>query len=236
MENCGGGQRLPPDGDEFPTAYQEFGNGSGQPYRYHAVTRTTAITTNGEGLRNESESFRENETFKLLTNDSNVVDSRSIILPDNKMTTVTSIENVRHDIDNATLTNMDNNVRSEVEKTILTNNVCQDARISKISNNEGKSLNYQTTEDIARKNTTTVGEISPFPCQTNNGALSMNEKKIEIAGYYHKDITIIEEVPNHVGKGTHVDTPPPLPLTGMYSFHFKLNLSFSLCEFIYFSR
>lgn len=24
MDNCGGGQRLPPDGDEFPASYQEF--------------------------------------------------------------------------------------------------------------------------------------------------------------------------------------------------------------------
>lgn len=32
MDNCGGGQRLPPDGDEFPAAYQEYSQSNGYPY------------------------------------------------------------------------------------------------------------------------------------------------------------------------------------------------------------
>ncbi|XP_063980747.1 uncharacterized protein LOC135164396 isoform X1 [Diachasmimorpha longicaudata] len=46
MDNCGGGQRLPPDGDEFPAAYQEF-SASVQQYQYVVTPRTTTMTTNG---------------------------------------------------------------------------------------------------------------------------------------------------------------------------------------------
>jgi hypothetical protein len=52
MENCGGGgQRLPPDGDEFPAAYQEFTNPN-QPYQY--VTKRESVAANGDVDRGES--------------------------------------------------------------------------------------------------------------------------------------------------------------------------------------
>ncbi|XP_012522730.3 uncharacterized protein LOC105828784 [Monomorium pharaonis] len=214
MENCGGGQRLPPDGDEFPAAYQEFSNSSNQPpYRYIAATRTATIATNGGGLCNENEPFRAGETLKMLANDSNVVGSRSIILPDSKMT-FTGAENVRQDINKVALTNMEN-VRSEMGKATSANvdSVCQDVKSTEITNEEKKS-SYHTSEDIAKKNTPIVTGSSLYSCQTTNSNLMMSEKKMEIAGYYHKDVTTIEEVPSHVEKDTPVDAPPPLPLTG----------------------
>ncbi|XP_029680368.1 uncharacterized protein LOC115245971 [Formica exsecta] len=216
MENCGGGQRLPPDGDEFPAAYQEFSN-SQPPYsRYIAATRTTAtIATNG-GLCNENETFRAGETFKMLANDSNVVGSRSIILSDSKMT-LTSPENVRQDINKVASTNVEN-VRPEIgtkATSTIADNVCQDnAKSSEVSNEERKSSSYHTSEDIAKKNAPTVAASLLYSCQTNNGNSTMSEKKMEIAGYYHKDAMTIGEVPSHVEKDTPVDTPPPLPLTG----------------------
>ncbi|XP_011494408.1 PREDICTED: LOW QUALITY PROTEIN: uncharacterized protein LOC105359493 [Ceratosolen solmsi marchali] len=52
MDNCGGGgQRLPPDGDEFPTAYQEFTNPN-QPYQY--VTKRETVAANGDVDRGET--------------------------------------------------------------------------------------------------------------------------------------------------------------------------------------
>ncbi|XP_018406537.1 PREDICTED: uncharacterized protein LOC108782705 [Cyphomyrmex costatus] len=212
MENCGGGQRLPPDGDEFPAAYQEFNNSSNQPpYRYIATTRTASITTNDTGLCNENESFRTGETLKMLANDSNVVGSRSIILPDSKMT-FTGTENVRQDINK--VANMEN-VRSEVGKATSTNvdNICQDVKSTEITNEEKKS-SYHTSEDIAKKNASIVAGSSLYSCQTTNSNLMISEKKMEIAGYYHKAVTTLEEVPSHVEKDAPVDTPPPLPLTG----------------------
>ncbi|KAL6438082.1 hypothetical protein ACFW04_004373 [Cataglyphis niger] len=212
MENCGGGQRLPPDGDEFPAAYQEFSN-SQLPYnRYIAATRTTAtIATNG-GLCNENETFRTSETFKMLANDSNVVGSRSIILSDSKMT-LTSPENVRQDINKVASTNMEN-VRPEIgtkATSTTADSVCQD-KSSELSNEERKS-SYHTSEDIAKKNAPTVAGSPLYSCQTTNGNSTISEKKMEIAGYYHKDAMTIE-VPSHVEKDTPVDIPPPLPLTG----------------------
>ncbi|XP_072756294.1 LOW QUALITY PROTEIN: uncharacterized protein Bbg [Anoplolepis gracilipes] len=206
MENCGGGQRLPPDGDEFPAAYQEFSNNQPPYSRYIAVTRTTAtIATNG-GLCNENETFRASETFKMLANDSNVVGSRSIILSDSKMT---SPENVRQDINKIALTNMD--VRPEIGAKATSTNA-DNVKSSEVSNEERK-LSHHSLEDIVKKNASTA--TSPlYSCQTSNGNSTISEKKMEITGYYHKDAMTIEEVPSHVEKDTPVDTPPPLPLTG----------------------
>ncbi|CAD1469607.1 unnamed protein product [Heterotrigona itama] len=138
MDNCGGGQRLPPDGDEFPAAYQEFG-GNSQQYRFvttsTATARTSTMMANGRLVCNESDSFVNDEAgFKLL--ESNVVATAGIILPadSNRITGLTSVENV-----------------------------CQE--------------------------------------------------KIEITGYYHKDVPVIEEMQDLVEKDS-LDTPPPLPLTG----------------------
>ncbi|KAL0102059.1 hypothetical protein PUN28_018538 [Cardiocondyla obscurior] len=215
MENCGGGQRLPPDGDEFPAAYQEFSNSSNQPpYRYIAATRTTTITANGGGLCNESEPFRADEDLKMLTNDSNVVGSRSIILPDSKITFAAS-EDVRQDINKAALANMES-VRSEMGKGASANadNIGrQDAKSTEAANEE-KKLSYRTSEDIAKKNASIVAANSLYSCQTANSTLTTSEKKIEIAGYYHESATTVEEAPSHVEKDTSIDTPPPLPLTG----------------------
>lgn len=224
MENCGGGQRLPPDGDEFPAAYQEFSSGGSQPYRYIAATRTATITANG-GLCNENEPFRGSESFKMLANDSNVVGSRSIILSDGKMT-LTSTENVRQDISKVAMANMEN-VRSEMGKTTPadTDNVCQDTKSSEIPNEERKS-SYQ--EDTAKKHPATVAASPLYSCQTNNSNLLVSEKKMEIAAYYHKDVATIEEMPSHVEKDTPVDSPPPLPLTGVYLTFNSTGLSFSV--------
>ncbi|XP_032663944.1 uncharacterized protein LOC116840822 [Odontomachus brunneus] len=213
MENCGGGQRLPPDGDEFPAAYQEFSSNGSQPYRYIAATRTATITANG-GLCNENEPFRGSETFKMLANDSNVVGSRSVILSDSKMT-LTSTENVRQDINKVALANIEN-ARSEMGKTVTTNidNVCQDTKSSEIPSDEERNSSYQAPEDITKKTSAVVATSSLYSCQTNNSSLLMSEKKMEIAAYYHKDVTTIDEVPSHVEKDTPVDSPPPLPLTG----------------------
>ncbi|XP_011864702.1 PREDICTED: uncharacterized protein LOC105560309 [Vollenhovia emeryi] len=215
MENCGGGQRLPPDGDEFPAAYQEFSNSGNQPpYRYIAATRTATITTNGGGLCNENESFRAGETtLKMLANDSNVVGSRSIILPDSKMT-FADTENVRQDLNKVALANMES-VRSEMGKatSASVDNVCQDVKSTEVANEEKKSP-YHTSEDIAKKNASIGAANSLYSCQTTNSNLMISEKKMEIAGYYHKDVTTIEQVPSHVEKDTPVEIPPPLPLTG----------------------
>lgn len=52
MDNCGGGgQRLPPDGDEFPAAYQEFTSPSLQ---YQYLTTRETMAANGDVDRGES--------------------------------------------------------------------------------------------------------------------------------------------------------------------------------------
>ena len=92
--------------------------------------------------------------------------------------------------------------------------MCQDnAKDSEVSSEERKS-SYHTLDDIAKRNAPTVAGNSLYSYQTTNDNSTISEKKMEIAGYYHKDTMAIEEMPSHVEKDTPVDTPPPLPLTG----------------------
>ncbi|XP_046751419.1 uncharacterized protein LOC124414508 [Diprion similis] len=77
MESCGGGQRLPPDGDEFPATYQEFSSAQQQhqhqqQYQFVAGSRvsSTLVSSNGEQLltgTGDIEVFSNSETFKLPT-------------------------------------------------------------------------------------------------------------------------------------------------------------------------
>uniref|UniRef100_A0A0C9RA28 IL16_0 protein n=2 Tax=Fopius arisanus TaxID=64838 RepID=A0A0C9RA28_9HYME len=62
MDNCGGGQRLPPDGDEFPAAYQEF-SASVQQYQYVVTPRTTTMITNG--TINDTEKYKTSKASQV---------------------------------------------------------------------------------------------------------------------------------------------------------------------------
>lgn len=62
MDNCGGGQRLPPDGDEFPAAYQEFTN-PGQ-YQFVASTNISTMATNGN-LLCQNQTYVASESFQV---------------------------------------------------------------------------------------------------------------------------------------------------------------------------
>nr|XP_033334260.1 uncharacterized protein LOC117225055 isoform X1 [Megalopta genalis] len=190
MDNCGGGQRLPPDGDEFPAAYQEFGGGS-QQYRFvtaSAATRASAMTANGGLVCADSETFIGAESFKLI--DGNVVTTASIILPDNRVG-LSAVENGRQDAGKLGLSANEINGKTGVDS------VCQDASVL----------------DSFPKKPASVTNYAGYGNQGNGNAL-VSEKKVEITGYYHKDTaTVVEEPQDHKEKEP-LDTPPPLPLTG----------------------
>ncbi|CAK9804819.1 IL16 [Anthophora quadrimaculata] len=210
MDNCGGGQRLPPDGDEFPAAYQEFGGGGGggssnQQYRFVTANtttpaRTSTMISNGRLVCNENESFMNNDGYKLL--ESNVVTTTSIILPDNRVATLNNVENVCQEVNNKIgLPSIEINGKISVE------NVCQETREStRVEDNKP-----YITDDFVKK-AASVTNYSSYGNQ-GNGNILVSEKKIEITGYYHKDVPVIEEVQDHAEK-EQLDTPPPLPLTG----------------------
>lgn len=207
MDNCGGGQRLPPDGDEFPAAYQEFG-GNSQQYRFvttsTATARTSTMIANGRLVCNENESFMNNESFKLLEN--NVVAATGIILADNRI----NVENVCQEVSKIELPSIEINGKMSVE------NVCQDT--SNVLAREVRVLEDSKpyiADDFVKK-ATSVTNYSSYGNQGDANIL-VSEKKIEITGYYHKDVAVIEEAQDHTEKDT-LDTPPPLPLTGKLSF------------------
>ncbi|XP_015431431.1 PREDICTED: uncharacterized protein LOC107187771 [Dufourea novaeangliae] len=208
MDNCGGGQRLPPDGDEFPAAYQEFA-GAGQQYRFvtaSATTRASTMTANGGGLvcgNDETETFIGTESFKLI--DGNVVTAGGIILSENRVG-LSSCENVRQEVNKVVVSSVEINGKTVVE------GVCQDTSgvlPRETRTDDGKPY---VPEQFAKK-ATSATNYSSYGNQ-GNGNIVVSEKKVEITGYYHKDVPVIEESQlDHAEKET-LDTPPPLPLTG----------------------
>ncbi|XP_012136512.2 PDZ domain-containing protein big bang isoform X2 [Megachile rotundata] len=197
MDNCGGGQRLPPDGDEFPAAYQEFG-GSNQQYRFVTATatapRTSVMTTNGRLACNEDESFLANESFKQREN--NAVNATSTILVDDR------VENVCQEVGKIGLPSIEINGKTSIE------NVCQDAS-SLTRESRADDAKPFVSEDFVKK-TASMTNYSSYGNQSN-GNVIVSEKKIEITGYYHKDVPVIEQFRDEKDA---LDTPPPLPLTG----------------------
>ncbi|XP_053973309.1 uncharacterized protein LOC128873635 [Hylaeus volcanicus] len=204
MDNCGGGQRLPPDGDEFPAAYQEFG-GNSQQYRFvTASTTATAASTiaaNGGLVCSENDSFVGNENFKLI--ESNVVSAGSIIVADNRVSR-TNVENVCQEVSKVGLPSIEINGKTGVES------VCQDTNVSTREFRVDDAKPY-IADDFVKK-AVSVTNYSSYGNQ-GNGNVMLSEKKIEITGYYHKDSSVIEEVRDHAEKEA-PEIPPPLPLTG----------------------
>ncbi|XP_031833536.1 PDZ domain-containing protein big bang isoform X2 [Nomia melanderi] len=201
MDNCGGGQRLPPDGDEFPAAYQEFG-GNSQQYRFvtaaGATARASTMTANGGLVCNDTEAFIGTESFKLI--DGNVVTTASIILPDNRVG-LSGVENA------GKIGGLSNNEINGKKGSV--DGVCQEsARESRVNDTKPYA------SDSFAKKATSVTNYAGYGNQ-GNGNVLLSEKKVEITGYYHKDTPppVIEEPQDH-GEKEALDTPPPLPLTG----------------------
>lgn len=201
MDNCGGGQRLPPDGDEFPAAYQEFG-GSSQQYRFvTTVTTATTTTTATTATTANGEPFVGNDGFKLI--ESSVVAAGSIILPDSRVN-LAAVESVCQEVSKLSLPNIEINGKATVET------VCQESvspRETRVD--DGKPY---APDDFVKK----AASVTNYTSYGNqgNGNVVVSEKKIEITGYYHKDVPVIEVVKDQAEKKEAVDAPPPLPLTG----------------------
>ncbi|KAK0161815.1 hypothetical protein PV327_008227 [Microctonus hyperodae] len=81
MDNCGGGQRLPPDGDEFPAAYQEFSASSQQLQSLGAPRSTTTLIFNGE-----NEMYNGKHTNGNLQTEESRVTTQYIITNSKEMT------------------------------------------------------------------------------------------------------------------------------------------------------
>lgn len=78
MDNCGGGQRLPPDGDEFPAAYHEFTNSV--QYQFVTSTNITTMASNGN-LMHQTQTYVTSESFQVnpKTNKDNPNDKMQIV-------------------------------------------------------------------------------------------------------------------------------------------------------------
>ncbi|KAK1131011.1 hypothetical protein K0M31_017314 [Melipona bicolor] len=208
MDNCGGGQRLPPDGDEFPAAYQEFG-GNSQQYRFvtTSTARTSTMIANGRLVCNEGDSYANDDGFKLL--ESNVVAAAGIILPADtgRIAGLASVENVCQEVSKIELPSIEINGKMSAE------NVCQDTGSGVLARENRDSTTY-VADDFVKKAPTSVTNYQTTSYGTQvDGNVLVSEKKIEITGYYHKDVPVVGEMQDPVEKDA-LDTPPPLPLTG----------------------
>lgn len=232
MDNCGGGQRLPPDGDEFPAAYQEFGGNSGQQQQQQqqqpqqqqqqqqqhrfattgsATARTSTMMENGRLVScNEGESFMVNEGYKLL--EGNVVTGSGIILQTENRIVAGLVpgaesspvcQEVVGKLEMAGIEVMGGKVGSE---NVVVR--CQDAG----SNGVSLLARDEAKDDSAKKRVYSAAGCYGGQGDGSSGNVLVSEKRIEITGYYHKDVVIEED--RHAEKD---DTPPPLPLTGKIS-------------------
>lgn len=79
MENCGGGQRLPPDGDEFPATYQEFSNVQQQYQFVNGAPVTTATKFDHQIQKNNDSNVTNCQEKTILLQDSRVISLRSSV-------------------------------------------------------------------------------------------------------------------------------------------------------------
>ncbi|XP_015177133.1 PREDICTED: serine-rich adhesin for platelets [Polistes dominula] len=193
MDNCGGGQRLPPDGDEFPAAYQEFANDNATQHEYRFPTNSTTATITAAAAAATTTTSTMATTTTIINNNNN----------NNNSTENNSFrlyENDNKKSYNVKVLNNDNNnvVGSRSEMNYFETNL------------EDKSTNRNFSNSIGH-NSQSDGS-SPI---ANGDTMLISEKKIEIAAYYHKDIipTIETEIQIR-SEEICPEVPPPLPLTG----------------------
>ena len=154
MDNCGGGQRLPPDGDEFPAAYHEFTN-SGQ-YQFVTSANITTMASNGN-LVCQNQTYVASENFQVHPkNNKETIPNEKIQMASECVVDFPSMETEKH---------------------------------------------YISDFDPVKRS----GNYSNF----NPKPVVISEKKIEIAGYYPKEVPSVDSISRKDGP----ENPPPLPLT-----------------------
>ncbi|KAG7198165.1 hypothetical protein KM043_005583 [Ampulex compressa] len=199
MDNCGGGQRLPPDGDEFPAAYQEFSSTGASSQEYRFVSRSSTMTANGGMACDEEDAFVGTDGYKLLSSD--IVASRSVILPDNNRIALATGEE-------ACLLAKAEKPHQEGKKFALAN---PEVARQDFAARDNDASSFHMAEDSAKRNGIA---LCNHPLYGAQGNVLVSEKKIEITGYYHKDASTMEDGQQELQKDATIDTPPPLPLTG----------------------
>ncbi|XP_048513225.1 PDZ domain-containing protein 2 [Athalia rosae] len=212
MENCGGGQRLPPDGDEFPATYQEFSSSSHQ-YQFVAAARvssTLQVSSNCGGQQQQqqlltggdTEVFSKSETFKLLTAESKNNPFNSSSIPSNDFN-----ESSNDEQDD---TGVLRDSRALNSRSTTTNT--DDSAYKEVATN--------SSEKIARKIiASSSSPMDDYPYR-NGGSCGpernvVSEKKFTISGYYGDNAGKTTEstfVPTANESPTEL-SPPPLPTT-----------------------
>lgn len=82
MENCGGDQRLPPDGDEFPATYQEFSACTSEQYQYVGTSArlTPRISSSNNNIANNNNNNIVKSSSEHLVRNEKDENSSSTIL------------------------------------------------------------------------------------------------------------------------------------------------------------
>lgn len=198
MDNCGGGQRLPPDGDEFPAAYQEFSTSAKQLQQYITTQRNTnTMTSNGTSPSSSSPSLSSSSSsvVVVVVNHDDAEHHHSIYENNKKPEAVQLTD--QHELNNNSY-GPTNNKDSTMKNTDILHE--HDLNLMKFTNKYSPRDTKMINEKIEEK------------------SLLLSEKKIEISGYYPKDVKINNhddvKVDNSILKDYSDNQPPPLPLTG----------------------
>lgn len=168
------------------------------------------MIANGRLVCNESESFMVNEGYKLLEGN---VATGIILQSENRIPSLVPgaesspvCQEVVGKLEMAGIEMMGGKI--ERENVVR----CQDAS----SNTVSLLAREEPKDDLVKKSTSVYSTATAgcYGSQACDGGVLVSEKRIEITGYYHKDVATAIEEDRHAEKD---DTPPPLPLTGKIS-------------------
>ncbi|XP_012280349.1 uncharacterized protein LOC105699717 isoform X2 [Orussus abietinus] len=161
MDNCSDGQRLPPDGDEFPTTYQEFNT-----EKHLQLLSSTGTTTGPSGGHPclEGQACAPTENFNLPSRDYRLADPVQRSPSDAKNSLP-----VGH--------------RCIESLDLLDNAATQDVDVVAKS-----KASYWSTEEPGRRSSAFIGMYVTIRPNGSSGYSSSAEKEIRISGYYHKEV------------------------------------------------
>ena len=222
MENCGGDQRLPPDGDEFPATYQEFSACTSEQYRY-VGTLTRGTPRNNSTTSNCSDGLIGNETDQISSSatTSFVEKSRKMVRDETtiKQTNNSGTNGPRERGSSTYVQSMNvqqPNVETRVSSQYVTNSSSSTLNRETILPPEVPAREASLLEDTNEKRSNTCyfssSNVSPRVSKLSNELPTIvTEKTFEISAYYPKESKIITD---NVDSECPDCPPPPLPLTG----------------------
>lgn len=203
MENCGGDQRLPPDGDEFPSTYQEFGACTSEQYhRYVGASSRSATrsnhtaTSNGAGLAFD-DSDEPLSSMNSATTTKNNKTTKTRALRENSSSSYLKTNDSAKPL--AESQGSPRYIAANIERETFSKPPEVSSKDTYIAE---EKKHYSSPSVITRLAKTNKIASEPL--------VVVSEKTFEISDYYDEEPKLIEDI---VDQDHAEGVPPPLPLT-----------------------